>query len=190
MTPRLLGRCGAIVRPRRRMQGPPMKRKLTLAMLLSLSAASPLALALGLGEADVRSTLNAPLRASIPLTDSAGIQPGLLNVSVADERAFSAAGLTRTPLAASVRLAVSERQGRLVVDLTTERSVREPWLDLLLRFDWPGGQQLREVTLLLDPPDYDQMPALVSGGRRAPRPPSRRQLLPVPRAPRRRLGRP
>src|SRR5690554_6217117 len=167
MTPRLLGRCGAIVRPRRRMQGTPMKRKLTLAMLLSLSAASPLALALGLGEADVRSTLNAPLRASIPLTDSAGIQPGLLNVSVADERAFSAAGLTRTPLAASVRLAVSERQGWLVVDLTTERSVREPWLDLLLRFDWPGGQQLREVTLLLDPPDYDQMPALVSGGRRA-----------------------
>ncbi|WP_444984222.1 type IV pilus assembly protein FimV [Halomonas mongoliensis] len=144
-----------------------MKRKLTLAMLLSLSAASPLALALGLGEADVRSTLNAPLRATIPLTDSAGIQAGLLNVSVADERAFAAAGLPRTPLAASVRLAVDQRQGRLVVDLTTERPVREPWLDLLLRFDWPGGQQLREVTLLLDPPDYDQMPALVSGGRRA-----------------------
>ncbi|MGJ7461937.1 FimV/HubP family polar landmark protein [Halomonas sp. MA07-2] len=143
-----------------------MKRKLTLAMLLSLSAASPLALALGLGEADVRSTLNAPLRASLPLTDAAGIQAGLLNVSVADERAFAAAGLPRTPLAASVRLAVEQRQGRLVVELTTERPVREPWVDLLLRFDWPGGQQLREVTLLLDPPDYDQMPALVAGSRR------------------------
>ncbi|MFO8046019.1 MAG: FimV/HubP family polar landmark protein [Halomonas sp.] len=143
-----------------------MKRKLTLAMLLSLSAASPLALALGLGEADVRSTLNAPLRATLPLTDAAGIQAGLLNVSVADERAFAAAGLPRTPLAASVRLAVEQRQGRLVVDLTTERPVREPWIDLLLRFDWPGGQQLREVTLLLDPPDYDQMPALVAGSRR------------------------
>ncbi|MCA1770472.1 MAG: hypothetical protein LC652_11200, partial [Halomonas sp.] len=142
-----------------------MKRKLTLAMLLSLSAASPLALALGIGDADVRSTLNAPLRATLPLTDAAGIQAGLLNVSVADERAFVAAGLPRTPLAASVRLAVEQRQGRLVVDLTTERPVREPWLDLLLRFDWPGGQQLREVTLLLDPPDYDQMPALVVGSR-------------------------
>ncbi|MBE0489487.1 MAG: hypothetical protein IBX53_10440 [Halomonas sp.] len=148
-----------------------MKRKLTLAMLLSLSAASPLALALGLGEADVRSTLNAPLRATLPLTDAAGIQAGLLNVSVADERAFAAAGLPRTPLAASVRLAVEQRQGRLVVELTTERPVREPWVDLLLRFDWPGGQQLREVTLLLDPPDYDQMPALVAGSRRpAPAP--------------------
>ncbi|QTF91362.1 FimV/HubP family polar landmark protein, partial [Halomonas sp. BM-2019] len=143
-----------------------MKRKLTLAMLLSFSATSPLALALGLGEAEVSSTLNAPLRATIPLTDTAGIQPGLLNVSLADERAYAAAGLARTPLAAGVRLAVDQRQGRLVVDLTTERPVREPWLDLLLRFDWPGGQQLREITLLLDPPDYDQMPALVVGSRR------------------------
>ncbi|WP_280553804.1 FimV/HubP family polar landmark protein [Halomonas sp. 25-S5] len=146
-----------------------MKRKLTLAMLLSLSAASPLALALGLGEAEVTSTLNAPLRASIPLTDSSGLQADLLNVSVADERAFSAAGLPRTPLAASVKMDVTRRQGRLIVDLTTERAVREPWVDLLLRFDWPGGQQLREVTLLLDPPDYDQLPALVAASSTAPR---------------------
>ncbi|WP_114446913.1 FimV/HubP family polar landmark protein [Halomonas denitrificans] len=139
-----------------------MKRKLTLAMLLSLSAASPLALALGLGEAEVNSTLSAPLRASIPLTDSAGLQPGLLNVSVADAEAFAAAGLARTPLAASVKMEVTRRQGRLMVDLTTERAVREPWVDLLLRFDWPGGRQLREVTLLLDPPDYDRLPALVA----------------------------
>ncbi len=137
------------------------------AALLTLMVYAAQSQALGLGEAEVRSTLNAPLRATIPLTDSAGIQADLLNVSVADERAFTAAGLPRTPLAASVRLAVEQRQGRLVVDLTTERTVREPWLDLLLRFDWPGGQQLREVTLLLDPPDYDQMPALVSGSRRA-----------------------
>lgn len=143
-----------------------MNRKLTVAMLLSLSATSPMALALGLGEAEVRSTLNAPLRASIPLTDTVGIQAGLLNVSVADENAYGAAGLARTPLAASVRLAVERRQGRLVVDLTTDRPVREPWLDLMLRFDWPGGQQLREVTLLLDPPNYDEMPVLVAGGSR------------------------
>ncbi|SDO34406.1 FimV N-terminal domain-containing protein [Halomonas shengliensis] len=149
-----------------------MKRKLTLAMLLSLSAASPVALGLGLGETDVRSTLNAPLRATIPLTDAGGIQPGLLNVTVADERAYAAAGLARTPLAASVRAEVARRQGDLVVDLTTERPVREPWLDLLLRFDWPTGQQVREVTLLLDPPNYDEMPALVA--------PSRQVAAPAP----------
>ncbi|MBB3229606.1 type IV pilus assembly protein FimV [Halomonas stenophila] len=142
-----------------------MNRKLTLTMLLSLSAASPLALALGLGDVEVRSTLNAPLRASIPLTDAAGLQAGLLNATVADPGAFQAAGLTRTPLAASVHLEVSRRQGQLVLDLATERAVREPWLDLLLRFDWPGGRQLREVTLLLDPPDYASMPVLIGSSR-------------------------
>ncbi|ATJ83106.1 FimV/HubP family polar landmark protein [Halomonas beimenensis] len=161
-----------------------MKRKLTLTTLLPLSLASPLALALGLGDVEVRSTLNAPLRASIPLTDTAGLQAGLLNASIAGAEAYRVAGLARTPLAASVQLEIQRRQGRLVLDLATERAVREPWLDLLLRFDWPGGRQLREVTLLLDPPDYAAMPALVEGADRArladstarPRAPSRAGL--------------
>ncbi|MDN3554791.1 FimV/HubP family polar landmark protein [Halomonas maura] len=145
-----------------------MNRKLTLTMLLSLSAASPLALGLGLGDVEVRSTLDAPLRASIPLTDTTGLQDDLLNASVADPAAFQAAGLTRTPLAASVQLEVSRRQGQLVLDLATERAVREPWLDLLLRFDWPGGRQLHEVTLLLDPPNYAAMPVLIGSSRPGP----------------------
>ncbi|HSH56526.1 MAG TPA: FimV/HubP family polar landmark protein [Halomonas sp.] len=144
-----------------------MKRKLTLAMLLSLFATSPIALALGLGEVAVRSTLNAPLRATAPLVDAAGIQPELLSVSVASERTYAAAGLDRTPLAASVRLSVARRQGRLYVDFTTEHPVREPWLDLLLQLEWPSGQMVREVTLLLDPPNYAEMPALVSGSSRS-----------------------
>ncbi|WP_104201909.1 type IV pilus assembly protein FimV [Billgrantia saliphila] len=141
-----------------------MRRKLTIAMLLSLSAAgSPLALALGVGEADVRSTLNAPLRAVVPLTDTAGLDPERLKVSVADTREFESAGLARTPLAASVRADVEVHQGQWVVKLASERVVREPWMDLLLRFDWPDGRQFRELTLLVDPPNYDQLPVLVDG---------------------------
>ncbi|MDR5867012.1 FimV/HubP family polar landmark protein [Halomonas koreensis] len=142
-----------------------MKRTLTLSALLPLSLASPLALALGLGQAEVNSTLDAPLRARLPLTDTAGLEAGLLNVSLADAEAYRAAGLARTPLAASVQMDIRRRRGRLVLELTTERPVREPWMDLLLRFDWPGGRQLREVTLLLDPPDYAAMPTLVAGER-------------------------
>lgn len=138
-----------------------MRRKLTIAMLLSLSASSLQALALGVGEAAVSSPLNAPLRATIPLTDTSGLEPELLRVSVAEPREFESAGLTRSPLAASVRTSVRVRDGQLVVDLITERAIREPWLDLMLSFEWPGGRQLREVTLLLDPPDYDQLPVLV-----------------------------
>ncbi|MGR4067851.1 type IV pilus assembly protein FimV [Billgrantia sp. C5P2] len=143
-----------------------MRRELSFALLLALSAASPQTLALGVGEADVRSTLNAPLRAVIPLTDTAGLEPELLRVSVAGSREFDSAGLVRTPLAASVKAEVEVRQGQWVVTLASERPVREPWMDLLLRFDWPSGRQLREVTLLLDPPDYDSMPVLVNGSSR------------------------
>ncbi|MCC5881565.1 MAG: hypothetical protein JJU25_02870 [Halomonas sp.] len=143
-----------------------MRRKLTLAVMLSLLAASPPALALGVGEVEVRSPLNAPLRAVIPLTDTAAMDPELLRVSVADPREFDSAGLLRTAIAASVRAEVEVRQGQWVVTLASERAVREPWMDLLLRFDWPGGRQLREVTLLLDPPDYDRMPVLISGSQR------------------------
>ncbi|MCE8014736.1 hypothetical protein HOP62_01435 [Halomonas sp. MCCC 1A17488] len=150
-----------------------MKRKLTYAMLLALSAAGPQALALGVGEAQVRSPLNAPLRAVIPLTDTDGLDPERLRVSVAGAREFESAGLSRTPLAASVRADVEVRQGQWVVSLSSERAVREPWMDLLLRFDWPSGRQLREVTLLLDPPDYDRMPVLVSGSSRQPVPAAR-----------------
>ncbi|MBS9404228.1 hypothetical protein KG088_11355 [Halomonas sp. TRM85114] len=162
-----------------------MKRKLTLAMLISLSATSHLAMALGVGDVEVRSTLNAPLRASIPLTDVAGLEPSRIKASIADARAYAAAGLDRTPLAASVRLTVSERGDRLILDMTSERAIREPWLDLLLRFEWPGGQQLREVTLLLDPPGYDSMPALVGGanaGRFAGSPSARRDTESSPRS--------
>lgn len=144
-----------------------MKRKLTLAMLLSISITSPMALAIGLGEVAVRSSLNAPLRASASLVDTTGVQPGLLSVSVAGERAYTAAGLERTPLAASVSLSVERRQGQLFIDFSTDRPVREPWLDLLLQLEWPSGQLVREVTLLLDPPNYDEMPALLTGSPRS-----------------------
>ncbi|QOR39269.1 tetratricopeptide repeat protein [Billgrantia diversa] len=160
-----------------------MRRKLTLAMLLALSGASPLALALGVGEADVRSSLNTPLRAVIPLTDTAGLDPDLLRVSVAEAREFDSAGLVRTPLAASVKTDVAVRQGQWVVTLSSVRAVREPWMDLLLRFDWPSGRQLREITLLLDPPDYDSMPALVSGSNHQPEPSSRPSAEERPIAP-------
>ncbi|PMR77004.1 type IV pilus assembly protein FimV [Billgrantia endophytica] len=138
-----------------------MRRKLTFTMMLSLSAVSLRLLALEVGEVDVRSPLDAPLRATLPLTDTVGMAPDLLRVSVASAREFEAAGLFRTPLAASVRLAVRERQGQLVVDIDSEKPIREPWMDLMLRFDWPNGHQLHAITLLLDPPDYDELPTLM-----------------------------
>ena len=133
-----------------------MKKTLTWITWLSLSAVSPFALAVGLGQASVGSYLNAPLNASIPLLESSGYALDQLRVSVAEPADFAAAGLEWTPLAASVRTQVIEQQGQRQVRLSSDQPMQEPWLDLLLAVESPDGQQLRDVTLLFDPPGYSQ----------------------------------
>lgn len=133
-----------------------MKKTLTWMTWLSLSAVSPFALAVGLGQASVGSYLNAPLNASIPLLESSGYALDDIRVSVAEPADFAAAGLEWTPLAASVRAQVVEQQGQRQVRLSSGQTMQEPWLDLLLTVEFPDGQQLRDVTLLFDPPGYSQ----------------------------------
>lgn len=139
-----------------------MKKTLTWAVWLSLSAVSPIALAVGLGQATVSSYLNAPLEAAIPLLESSGYAIDDIRVSVADQADFEAAGLEWTPLAASVRAQVVERQGRRQVQLSSGQTMQEPWLDLLLAIEFPSGQQFRDLTLLFDPQDYSQQQSSAS----------------------------
>lgn len=140
-----------------------MKRTLTLSMLLSLSAASPLVLALGLGDAQVGSTIDSPLRATVPLLEApADMDPGRIKVTLASAGAFEAAGMILTPAARSVRAEVRRRNGALVLDLASQSPVTDPWLDLLLEFQMPDGRRdVRELTLLLDPPGYGDHSTLV-----------------------------
>ncbi|OJA04737.1 FimV family protein [Halomonas sp. QHL1] len=133
-----------------------MKKTLTWITWLSLSAVSPIALAVGLGQASVSSYLDAPLDASIPLLESSDYALDDIRVSVAEQSAFASAGLEWTPLAASVRVQVQEQQGRRQVSLSSEQPMVEPWLELLLTIEYPGGQQSRDVTLLFDPQGYSQ----------------------------------
>ncbi|TVP46819.1 MAG: hypothetical protein EA345_12125 [Halomonas sp.] len=133
-----------------------MKKTVTLIAWLSLSTASSVALAVGLGQATVSSYLDAPLEATVPLLESSGYAIDDIHISVADPPDFEAAGLDWTPLAASVRAQVIEQQGRRQVRLTSDQAVQEPWLDLLLAVEFPGGEQFRDITLLFDPQDYGQ----------------------------------
>ncbi|WP_447045506.1 type IV pilus assembly protein FimV [Vreelandella sp. H-I2] len=133
-----------------------MKNTLTWITWLSLSAVSPFALAVGLGQANVSSYLDAPLDASIPLLESSDYTPDEIHVSVAEPTDFAAAGLEWTPLAASVRTRVQEQQGRRQVRLSSQQAMEEPWLELLLTIEYPGGQQAHDVTLLFDPQGYAQ----------------------------------
>ncbi|TVU88773.1 FimV/HubP family polar landmark protein [Vreelandella titanicae] len=133
-----------------------MKKTLTWMTWLSLSAMSPIALAIGLGQASVSSYLNAPLDASIPLLESSDYTLDNIRVEIADPSDFATAGLEWTPLAASVRAQVVEYQGQRQVRLSSDQAMQEPWLDVLLTVEYPGGQQFRDITLLFDPQGYSQ----------------------------------
>ena len=137
-----------------------MKKSLTWIAWLSLSAVSPIALAVGFGQASVSSYLDAPLDASIPLLESSDYALDEIHISVAEPPAFASAGLEWTPLAASVRVQIQEQQGRRQVRLSSDKTMQEPWLDLLLTVELPDGQQFRDITLLFDPQGYAQNQAL------------------------------
>ncbi|CAM0554067.1 hypothetical protein EHLJMEHL_04165 [Vreelandella titanicae] len=137
-----------------------MKKSLAWITWLSLSAVSPIALAVGFGQASVSSYLDAPLDASIPLLESSDYALDEIHISVAEPPAFASAGLEWTPLAASVRVQVQEQQGRRQVRLSSDKTMQEPWLDLLLTVELPDGQQFRDITLLFDPQGYAQNQAL------------------------------
>lgn len=117
--------------------------------------------------------MDAPLDASIPLLESSDYAPDDIRVSVAEPSDFAAAGLEWTPLAASVRARVQEQQGHLQVRLSSQQAMEEPWLELLLTIEYPGGQQAHDVTLLFDPRAM-RKPLLLS---KSPLPPRKIPLL-------------
>ncbi|WP_251976608.1 FimV/HubP family polar landmark protein [Salinicola avicenniae] len=130
-------------------------------LLWGLSA--PSALALGLGEPRQTSALNQPLHVLFPLTDTTGLAPEQITVTLGDEAAYQRAGLERTALLDGLSSQVVGHDGRLAVELESERRVRDPFLDLLLVVTWPDGQWQRQVSLLFDPAGYAQAQPLLSG---------------------------
>ncbi|MGM0615064.1 MAG: type IV pilus assembly protein FimV [Pseudomonadota bacterium] len=128
-----------------------MKRLILLAVLAAWGAVSPLAMALDVGEPNVESSLDAPLQATVPLTDTDGFSAGDMRVGLAEPSAFRALGLDWTSLTENVSISL-EGGSRPYLQLTSSTPVNDPWLDLLLTLETPDGRQTQVLTLLFDPP--------------------------------------
>ena len=130
-------------------------RKLATAAAVSLAlAGSGGAFALGLGDIEMRSALNQPMNAEIPLTSvKRGELEGMI-VQLADEDAFARAGIERAGALGDLLFSVDSSAGRPVIRVTSDRPVVEPFLNFLLEVDWPQGRMVREYTVLLDPPVF------------------------------------
>lgn len=130
-----------------------MKRPLILPLAIALALGGTHALALGLGPVHVKSKLNQPLDAEIPVIQgSAGEAEGLL-VNLAAAEDFDRVGINRARLTVPLEFSlVKGANGSMVIKVTSKEAVRDSYLDFLVEANWPKGRLLREYTVLLDPP--------------------------------------
>lgn len=130
-----------------------MKRALELSLAISLALGAGNAWAVGLGQIQVKSRLNQPLVAEIPVSVDRGSDAETLSVSLASAEEFSRIGIERSQIGVPLEFTISKGAGgQTVIRVTSTEPVRAPFLDFLVAADWNNGRVLREYTVLLDPP--------------------------------------
>ena len=131
-----------------------MLRKLAILVFSAGLIMSPLSVqALGFGGIKLKSSLNEKLNAEVALLSANQTDITSLKIKLATDEAFLRAGISRTAFLNGINFKVKQyKNGDYYIHLTTEESVREPFLDFLLDINWKNGRMLREYTMLLDPP--------------------------------------
>lgn len=128
-----------------------MKRHWNRLLPLTLVLVAAPAMAMELGPIRVESTLDSPLLAEIPIVEDYPGEANGLKVTLASADQFAQAGIRRADLRTPLKFRVVGHSGNKVIRITSTRSVRVPFLDMLLKVTWPKGKLLREYTVLLDP---------------------------------------
>lgn len=134
---------------------------LATAVLLGVWASD--AAALALGRVTVQSALGEPLRADIDIVEINAEEVATLRATVASPDAFRAAGLEYSPSLANIEITLQRRpDGRYFFQLTSQRPVNDPFVDLLLETQWASGRIVRDYTMLFDPANLRQSPPPVA----------------------------
>ena len=144
-----------------------MARKFA-AVVFSLGCvqASPL-MALGLGEITLDSYLNEPLKAEVDLLNTGGLHEDQIRIRLASADDFKRMGVDRAYFLTSISFDVEiDDNGRARIVLTSEDPVLEPYLDFIVEARWPSGRLLREYTVLVDPPVFEQGGTIISASER------------------------
>ncbi|WP_144729278.1 FimV/HubP family polar landmark protein [Extensimonas perlucida] len=136
---------------------------LAAAATLSLGLYSSDASALALGRLSVKSALGEPLRAEIEVPQITTEEANSLQTRPASAEVFRAQGVEFSPLMNGVQIVLKRRpDGSAFLQVTSSRSVNEPFLDLVLDTSWNAGRLVRSYTILLDPPASHRAPPEVT----------------------------
>ena len=132
------------------------KRRLAVALSACMMATSGIVHALGMGEIEVSTALNEPLNAKIKLFSVTPSEFESLGVSLASREAFERVGIDRLPILRELEFElVSSGADAPYIKVLSSKAIKEPFLDFILAINWSSGQMMREYTLLLDPPVFE-----------------------------------
>jgi pilus assembly protein FimV len=129
-----------------------MNLKLRVACAALLATAAAPAWALQLGQIQVKSALNQPLVAAIPLHPKNLTELEGLTVGLAPAEDFARAGLQVTPTDQTLQFrVVTDNNGQKLILVTSTQPITDPYLDFLLQVNTRDGKQVREFVVLLNP---------------------------------------
>ena len=111
--------------------------------------------ALSVGKMNIESYLGEPLDISIDVNSVSKSELSTLEVSLASRQLFTQAGIQYPSNADSISVELdSSKANKAKILVKSRNSITDPFVHLLLRISWSGGNMLREYTALIDPADY------------------------------------
>ncbi|MFZ3221381.1 MAG: FimV/HubP family polar landmark protein, partial [Rhodoferax sp.] len=101
----------------------------------------------------VLSALGEPLRAEIDVPEINAEEAASLKARVAAPEAFTAAGLDYNSAMTTLQATLQRRpDGRAFIRLSSNRTINDPFVDVILEATWSSGRITRDYTMLFDPP--------------------------------------
>lgn len=158
-----------------------LNRVAVAAACAALSVLPAASWALGLGRLNVQSALGESLRAEIDITSLTPEESASLQVKVASPETYRAAGVDYNQVLGATNIVLQKRSdGRSFLRITSDRSVQEPFIDVILDLAWSSGRLVREYTLLFDPPSTRTQAQTVPPAMDSPEPAPAPRPAPAP----------
>ncbi len=117
-------------------------------MLLSFSLPS---FAVGLGQYRLLSSHNQPLNAEIQLLSATGYNENEFQVKLASNEEYEKRGIDKSFSLNEIIFKTSKnKNGEIVIKLSTNQSIKEPHLNFLIELNCAKGKLVKEYTFLFD----------------------------------------
>lgn len=120
-------------------------------LLVSLISANNTVYALTLGDLKVYSYLNEPLSAEIILDGVDNLSINNIMAELASDKDFERTGIPKSFLLNRLKFEVLRNNNITVVHVSTNKPIKETYVDFLLQVVWPDGKIIKNYTILLDP---------------------------------------